>query len=64
MQDPVYAAGEFYDGLVQVPGWETMRLTDAAQWVQRSGFPEAYQQHEDMAVALASALDREDDPCA
>ncbi|SNS52784.1 hypothetical protein SAMN04488107_2877 [Geodermatophilus saharensis] len=63
VQDPVYAAGEFYDGLVQVPGWETMRLTDAAQWVQRSGFPEAYQQHEDLAIALTAALARAEGPC-
>jgi hypothetical protein len=63
VQDPVYAAGKFYDGLVQVPGWEALRLTDAAQVVQRSGFPEAYQQHEGMAVELTTALDLDDLPC-
>ncbi len=63
VQDPVYAAGRFYDGLVRVPGWDTMRLTDAAQTVQRSGFPELYQQHEPLAVALVEALRREDRPC-
>lgn len=57
VQDPVYAAGKFYDGLVQVPGWSTRRLTDAADAVQRSAFPEAYQQHEGMAVELTAALD-------
>ena len=56
VQDPVYAAGKFYDGLVQVPGWETGRLTDVAQTVQRSGFPEAYQKHERMAQELTVAL--------
>ena len=56
VQDPVYAAGKFYDGLVQVPGWETGRLTEVAQEVQRSGFPEAYQKHEAMAQELATAL--------
>jgi hypothetical protein len=56
VQDPVYAAGNFYDGLVTVPGWETGRLTDVAQAVQRSGFPELYQQHEAMAVELTAAL--------
>ena len=44
MQDPVYAASKFYDRLVKVPGWETGRLTEVAQTVQRIGFPEAYQQ--------------------
>ena len=56
MQDPVYAAGIFYDRLVQVPGWDTGRLTDVAQTVQRSGFPEAYQKHEAMAIDLTAAL--------
>jgi hypothetical protein len=63
VQDPVYAAGMFYDGLVRVPGWETRRLTDAAQIVQRSGFPEAYQKHEGMAVELTAAIDVDDLPC-
>ncbi|MGY1634693.1 hypothetical protein ACI784_23580 [Geodermatophilus sp. SYSU D01186] len=63
VQDPVYAAGKFYDGLVQVPGWDSRRLTDAAQIVQRSGFPEAYQKHEAMAVELTAALDVDSLPC-
>ncbi|WP_197022231.1 hypothetical protein [Candidatus Blastococcus massiliensis] len=56
VQDPVYAAGIFYDRLVTVPGWDTGRLTDVAQTVQRSGFPEAYQKHEATAQELAVAL--------
>ncbi|HEY4603929.1 MAG TPA: hypothetical protein VIH08_06290 [Blastococcus sp.] len=56
VQDPVYAAGRFFDHLVQTPGWDNGRLTDVAQAVQRSGFPEAYQQWEPMANELAAAL--------
>jgi hypothetical protein len=56
VQDPVYAAGKFFDHLVEVPGWETGRLTEVSQTVQRSGFPEAYQQWESMASALAATL--------
>ncbi|MDP9431124.1 MAG: hypothetical protein M3Q47_20685, partial [Actinomycetota bacterium] len=56
MRDPVYSAGRFYDGLVRVRGWETLRLTDAAQRVQRSGFPEAYQKHEPLAQQLTAAF--------
>jgi hypothetical protein len=56
VQDPVYATGKFYDGLVQVPNWETGRLTEVAQSVQRSGFPEAYQQWEPMAQAWTTAI--------
>ena len=57
--DPAYAAGEFYERLVQVPGWRTGRLTEVAQAVQRSGFPELYQQWEPMARALALSLDED-----
>jgi hypothetical protein len=56
VQDPVYATGKFLDGLVEVPGWETGRLTEVAQRVQRSGFPEAYQQWSGMASTLTAAL--------
>jgi hypothetical protein len=56
VQDPVYAAGKFFDHLVEVPDWEAGRLTEVAQTVQRSGFPEAYQQWEVMATTLAGAL--------
>jgi hypothetical protein len=56
VQVPVYAAGKFYDHLVGVPGWETGRLTEVAQAVQRSGYPELYQQWEDMAHALTASV--------
>ncbi|KJY42486.1 hypothetical protein VR41_07655 [Streptomyces sp. NRRL B-1568] len=54
--DPVYAAGKFYDHLVQVPGYSRLPLTVAAQKVQRSGFPQAYAKHEPDATLLASGL--------
>ncbi len=56
LMEPSYAINAFYDVLVKVEGYETMVITDAAQRVQRSGFPAAYAQHEDYARALASAL--------
>jgi len=56
IMDREYAINKFYDALVKVPGYETMRITEAAQEVQRSGFPEAYADHEQDARALASAL--------
>ena len=56
VQDPVYATGRFYDDLVKVDGYEDLPITEAAQAVQRSGFPEAYAQHETRARAWASAL--------
>ena len=54
--DPVYAINAFYDALVEIDGYQGMRITEAAQEVQRSGFPEAYEDHADDARALASAL--------
>ncbi|GGX90208.1 hypothetical protein [Streptomyces hiroshimensis] len=54
--DPVYAAGKFYDHLVEVPGYSRLPLTVAAQKVQRSGFPQAYAKHEPDASLLSSAL--------
>ncbi|MBA3742813.1 MAG: hypothetical protein H0X00_07785 [Sporichthya sp.] len=56
VQDPVYAAGKFYDALVKIENYKTMNINDAAQEVQRSGHPEAYNKHETRARALASAL--------
>ncbi|MFE2496527.1 hypothetical protein [Streptomyces scopuliridis] len=56
IQDPVYSAGQFYDHLVKVPGYSRLPLTEAAQRVQRSGFPQAYAKHEPDATLLAAAL--------
>ncbi len=56
VQDPVYAANAFYDALVRVDDYQTLPITVAAQEVQRSGFPDAYADHEQDARALASAL--------
>jgi hypothetical protein len=56
LQNPRYSAAKFYESLVKVRGWEGMRLTEAAQAVQRSGHPEAYQKWEQAAVTLSAAL--------
>jgi hypothetical protein len=56
VMDPVYAARRFYDRLIEVPGYEAMPLTEAAQAVQRSAFPDLYAQHEEEASVLAAAL--------
>lgn len=53
---PVYAARQFYSRLLQVPGWRSMSITDAAQAVQRSGFPNAYANWQDEAEDLATAF--------
>jgi hypothetical protein len=56
VQDPRYAAGKFYSSLVKVRDWEGLRVTEAAQRVQRSAFPEAYEKWADEATVLAEAL--------
>lgn len=56
VMDPYYAVNAFYDALVKVPGYESLEITDAAQRVQRSAFPTAYAEHEDMGRSFASGL--------
>lgn len=52
--DAVYSTGKFLDGLVRVAGWESLALTDAAQLVQRSGFPLAYAKWQTQAAQLVA----------
>jgi hypothetical protein len=54
--NPYYSINTFYDALARVDGYESMEITEAAQLVQRSAFPDAYADHEADARALASAL--------
>jgi hypothetical protein len=50
--NPEAAARKFYDALGRVPGWQAMTVTQAAQAVQRSAYPNAYARWETMAVAV------------
>jgi murein DD-endopeptidase MepM/ murein hydrolase activator NlpD len=54
LMTPSYAAGKFYEKLVTIDGWQQMLLTDAAQAVQGSGYPGAYQKWQDDAEQLAA----------
>jgi hypothetical protein len=56
LQDPRYAAGKFYTALKKVKNYKTMRVTDAAQRVQRSAYPHAYEKWADESAVLAKAL--------
>ncbi|GGS81182.1 MULTISPECIES: C40 family peptidase [Streptomyces] len=55
--DPVHASTKFYEGLRQVSGWQSLSVTQAAQAVQKSGFPEAYAKWEPLATALQKAIE-------
>ncbi|GAB3955854.1 hypothetical protein GCM10027614_66420 [Micromonospora vulcania] len=52
--DPAYATTAFLKGLKQVDGWQDMPLTQAAQTVQVSAYPDAYAQWEQQAADLVA----------
>ncbi|MCU1585692.1 MAG: LysM peptidoglycan-binding protein [Microbacteriaceae bacterium] len=65
--DPTYASRLFFGGpsnpntgvtrgLLDIPGWQSMSVTNAAQAVQLSGFPTAYAKWEASARSWVSAL--------
>jgi hypothetical protein len=61
LSDPAYQTQKFYDKLLDVRGWQQMRLTEAAQAVQISAFPEAYTKHTGAATRLVAELTGEPD---
>ncbi|MFI6263309.1 hypothetical protein [Micromonospora sp. NPDC051006] len=52
--DPEYSTMAFQKGLKQVDGWQDMPLTEAAQTVQVSAYPDAYAQWEQQAADLVA----------
>ncbi|MFD5256861.1 C40 family peptidase [Streptomyces bobili] len=56
IRDPVYASEQFYKHLLKVIGWQQVTVTQAAQAVQKSGYPDAYAQWENLATALQEAI--------
>lgn len=64
IRDPEYSATAFYlgtdsnKGLVDVPGYESMPLTQAAQKVQVSAYPQAYAKWEKLAGELVAEANR------
>lgn len=56
VMDPSYAVGVFFDRLLDVPDYAQRPLTEAAQAVQRSAYPDLYAQHEGLATAVTDAL--------
>jgi hypothetical protein len=56
LMDPDTSARKFYQALENVPGWQDMPVTVAAQSVQGSAFPDAYAKHQGNAEAVVDAL--------
>jgi cell wall-associated NlpC family hydrolase len=60
--DPTYAVNKFYNVLTANPNWKTERPGDAAQQVERSAFPLAYNKWEAMAAFLVQRVGLVSDP--
>jgi hypothetical protein len=58
IMNPEYSSKKFFEGLFKIKNRNSMRLTEAAQAVQRSAFPEAYAKHEKPATAMVRDLDK------
>jgi hypothetical protein len=56
LMDPATSARKFLQALEQVPGWQDMPVTVAAQTVQGSAFPDAYAKHQPTAEAVVDTL--------
>ncbi|MDN6301437.1 MAG: D-alanyl-D-alanine carboxypeptidase family protein [Brachybacterium sp.] len=66
LRNPQYAAKAFFQGvdtasghipgLVDISDWESMPLTEAAQTVQASAYPDAYAKHEATARKIMAGL--------
>ncbi|MGC9668985.1 hypothetical protein ACNTMW_20805 [Planosporangium sp. 12N6] len=54
--DPRESARLFYTALIEVPDWEQMAVTVAAQTIQMSAFPEAYGKHQSRAERIVDAI--------
>jgi hypothetical protein len=54
--DPTYSTMKFYQHLLAVAGWQQLTVNDAAQAVERSGFPDAYAQHQQAARDMVNAV--------
>jgi hypothetical protein len=57
IMDPAYAARKFFEGLMGVQGWQGMGLSQAAQAVQKSAFPDAYGKWAGTASSILGGAD-------
>jgi len=64
LTDPMYASTAFFGGgvppanpgLLDIPGWQLMTVTEAAQSVQVSAYPDAYADDEPLARQLVAEI--------
>ena len=58
LMTPETSTRKFLEALNDVPGWEKLPLTVAAQEVQVSAYPDAYAKHENRATQIVQALNK------
>jgi hypothetical protein len=56
LMDPATSTRKFLTALQDVPGWQDMPVTVAAQTVQGSAFPDAYAKHQPTAETVVDAI--------
>lgn len=56
IMDPVYATNQFYDRLIKIKDWKSVKISTIAQRIQISAVPRAYREHESDGRALGSVL--------
>lgn len=59
IMDPVHASRSFYTALMRISNWEAMAIGQAAQTVQKSAYPDAYDKWIPLATALQMAITAE-----
>jgi hypothetical protein len=58
LMTPETSTRKFLEALKDVPGWEKLPVTVAAQKVQVSAYPDAYAKHEPRATQIVQALNK------
>jgi hypothetical protein len=58
LMTPEASTRKFLEALKDVPNWEQLPVTVAAQEVQVSAYPDAYAKHQDRATQIVDALNR------
>jgi hypothetical protein len=56
IMDTTYSSTAFYEALLKVSNWQNLPLTQAAQDVQHSAYPDAYAAHQQEASVLTSVF--------
>lgn len=56
LMTPAISASKFFNKMITIRDWQTRPLTEVAQAVQISAFPDHYAKHEPLAAAIINAI--------